>query len=52
MIKIDNNKANNVALLGTGPSAIMTAIQLLKRGFRVTLYSNEKFKLLQMDNTT
>jgi hypothetical protein len=26
MIKIDNNKANNVALLGTGPSAIMTAI--------------------------
>jgi ribulose 1,5-bisphosphate synthetase/thiazole synthase len=52
MIKIDNNKAINVAVVGSGISAIMTAVELMKRNFRVTVYTDEKFKLLQMSNET
>ena len=43
MIKIDNTKATNVAILGAGITAVVTAIELIKRGFGVTLYSKDKF---------
>jgi hypothetical protein len=52
MIKIDNNKANNVAVIGDGINAIMTCIELIKRGLRITLYSAEEFKLLNMNEAT
>ena len=52
MIKIDNNKATNVSVVGSGLSAIMTAVELMKRWFRVKIYTDEKFKLLQMDYET
>ncbi len=38
MIKVDMNRAYNVAILGNDIIAIMTGIELIKRGFRVTLY--------------
>ena len=52
MIKIDNNKANNVAVIGNDINAIMTCLELIKRGFRITLYSEEEFKLLKMNEQT
>jgi heterodisulfide reductase subunit A-like polyferredoxin len=39
MIKIDNNNAANVAVLGNNINGIMTAIELVKRGFKIKLYS-------------
>jgi hypothetical protein len=39
MIKIDNNRAHNVAVLGDNINAIITSIELIKRGFKVTVYS-------------
>lgn len=39
MIKIDNTKAYNVAVLGDNLNAIMTSIELIKRGFKIVLYT-------------
>ena len=39
MIKVDINKSVDVAIIGGGINGIMTAIELLKRGFKVTVYS-------------
>ena len=52
MIKIDNNKASNIAVIGNDINAIMTCIELIKRGLKITLYTSEEFKLLNMNEPT
>ena len=41
MIKIDNTRAHNVAVIGDNINAIMTGIELIKRGFKIVLYTQE-----------
>ena len=48
MIKIDNSNAANVAVLGDNINGIMTAIELVKRGFKIKLYAEKEWKLLNM----
>ena len=40
-IKNDITKVKAVAVLGSNANALFTALELIKRGLRVTLYSSE-----------
>ena len=40
-VKQDASKIKEVAVMGNGINALMTSLELLKRGYKVTLYSTK-----------